>query len=276
MLFVGGCVTMPERSTELQQQIETAENAIERGEYKKAAETIIGLTEYTDNPRDIQNKLSLVLLRHSASSGNTDSLVSLGRIYLGGKDVTQDYETALAFFEAAANAGDAEAKYLLGLMYYSGLGVVEDRQKARLLISEAAHKNFAKAQVEYGSLFLIGSGGTVDMTAALKWFRLAAKNGDQHANEYAELTEDIIQLSRIGNSARQASKRWMKVAIILALIEKNSQRDELEFIKKLQSVLKQNGAEFTSGEIRQIINRVTLYAEQRKEWIARQQEKAPQ
>jgi TPR repeat protein len=161
-------------------------------------------------------------------------------------------------------------------MYYSGLSVVEDRQKARLLISEAAHKNFVKAQVEYASLFLIGSGGTVDMTAALKWFRLAEKNGDPHASEYAELTQDIIQLSRIGNSARQANKRWMKVAIVLALIEKNSQRDELEFIKKLQSFLKQNGAEFTSGEIREIKNRVTPYAEQRKEWIARQQEKAPQ
>ncbi len=68
-------------------------------------------------------------IEFEANQGNIESLVKLGRIYLEGMDVDQDYKKAKECFEKAAESNNAQAYTFLAHMYANSLGVTADESK---------------------------------------------------------------------------------------------------------------------------------------------------
>jgi uncharacterized protein len=56
---------------------------------------------------------------------------NLGRLYMNGYGVSQDYAQAHEWYEKSADAGDADGMNNLGRLYMNGWGVVQDYDKAR-------------------------------------------------------------------------------------------------------------------------------------------------
>ena len=56
-----------------------------------------------------------------AENGDRDAQFNLGRRYLQGKGIRQDYQTARKWFMRAAEKEDAGAQYNLGNIYENGL-----------------------------------------------------------------------------------------------------------------------------------------------------------
>lgn len=105
----------------------------------------------------------------------------LGRMYLRGDGVNQNFDRARVWFERGVAHGDPLAQYGLGLMLLHGYGGKKHIKKAMNLLKISADVDFAPAQVEMGRLHL-DQGSTDDLRQANNYFELAARYGDIEAN----------------------------------------------------------------------------------------------
>ena len=73
------------------------------------------------------------------------------------------------------------AQYNLGVMYRNGRGVSRDQTEAVRWYRLAADQGDARAQYHLGVMYGNGRGVPQDQTEAVRWFRLAADQGDTDA-----------------------------------------------------------------------------------------------
>lgn len=107
----------------------------------------------------------------------------LGRMYLRGEGVDQNFEKAKLWFDRGKTLGDAQCQHGLGLMLLHGYGVPRNLPLATELFKSAADKDFGPAQVELGVLYL-DQGGAEDVRVAGNYFELASRYGLIEANYY--------------------------------------------------------------------------------------------
>ena len=77
-----------------------------------------------------------------------------------GKILSNDPETAAAWFHRSAAQGYADAQFNLGLMYANGEGVPKDPAKAVELFQKAADQGNVDAQNNLGVMYYAGEGCT--------------------------------------------------------------------------------------------------------------------
>ena len=73
------------------------------------------------------------------------------------------------------------AQYNLGIMYYNGQGVPQDYAEAVKWYRLAADQGDAYAQYNLGVMYDNGEGVPQDYKEAVKWYRLAAEQGHAKA-----------------------------------------------------------------------------------------------
>ncbi|KAL2129144.1 hypothetical protein VTI74DRAFT_8179 [Chaetomium olivicolor] len=111
----------------------------------------------------------------------------IGRMYMRGEGVEQNFDRAKFWFERGAILKDAQSQHGLGLLYLNGYGVRADIIQATDFFKLAAAQDYAAAQVQLGSLYL-DQGSNEDVTAASHYFELAGRWGNMEAYYYlAEL-----------------------------------------------------------------------------------------
>ncbi|KAI9805856.1 MAG: hypothetical protein M1825_000470 [Sarcosagium campestre] len=117
----------------------------------------------------------------------------LGRMFLRGEAVDQNFETAGVWFQRGIEFGDHISHYGLGLMYLNGYGVPKDVTKAATYLKASANLDYAPAQVQLGAIFLDQG----DIQIAIRYFEFAARNGHIEAFYYlAELFNQGIGRDR--------------------------------------------------------------------------------
>ena len=109
----------------------------------------------------------------AAKSGDLDSQMILGEMYLDGVGVEIDHQKAFYWLSKAANAGDVEAQYLLGFMYENGLKVAVDIKRATKWYTEAALQGDVLSQYNLAFIYKEGKGEVgKDMKEAFKWLAM--------------------------------------------------------------------------------------------------------
>ncbi|KAG5989986.1 hypothetical protein E4U43_004390 [Claviceps pusilla] len=112
----------------------------------------------------------------------------IGRMYLRGDGLPQNFKQAKAWFERGIKLRDAQSHYGMGLMLLNGLGGKENVKRASDLFQSAASSDYAPAQVEIGRLYL-DQGEPEDLRVASDYFELAARYDSLEAYYYlAEMT----------------------------------------------------------------------------------------
>ncbi|MBP5597545.1 MAG: sel1 repeat family protein [Pseudobutyrivibrio sp.] len=106
-----------------------------------------------------------------------NSNIALGLMYIMGRGVEVDEDTALEHLETASDNGSAKASYYIGQMYESGVGVDKDYEKAMEYYLLAADKDYAPALNQIGYLYYNGYGVDVDFASAVYYQKLAALQG---------------------------------------------------------------------------------------------------
>lgn len=120
----------------------------------------------------------------------------LGRMYLRGEGVDQNYKKAMKWFFRGIKSSDAGSQDGLGLMYLHGLGLPQNTAKATDLFKAAADQEYAPAQVHLGVLHL-DQGQPNDIAIATRYFELAARYANMEAHYYlAEITNQGIGRDR--------------------------------------------------------------------------------
>jgi CRP-like cAMP-binding protein len=93
-----------------------------------------------------------------------------------------DYETVLRLATPLAEAGDVRAQSTLGIVYYRGGGGVQRNYDAALKwFRLAADQGDATAELHIGLMYLDGAGVPRDDTEEAKWFQRAADRGEPAA-----------------------------------------------------------------------------------------------
>ena len=109
----------------------------------------------------------------SAKSGDVDSQMILGEMYLDGIGIKADHEKAFFWLSKAAGHGDVEAQYLLGFMYENGLKVAPNIKRATKWYTEAALQGDVLAQYNLAIIYKEGKGEIEkDMKEAFKWLSM--------------------------------------------------------------------------------------------------------
>lgn len=107
----------------------------------------------------------------------------LGRMYMRGEGVQQDFDRARFWFDRGISHADAQSQHCLGLMLLNGYGVSKNIGKATDLFKASADQDYALSQVQLGVLFL-DRGQPDDVRVANDYFELAARYGNIEAQYY--------------------------------------------------------------------------------------------
>lgn len=115
-----------------------------------------------------------------------------------------EYDIALKYWEPLAEDGDCDAEFSMGLLYFEGRAVGRDYEKARVWWTKAANQGQPQAQNALGVMYAHGEipyslfqcrrgcGVNKDLTAAYKWFGLAAESSSPR-----EQTQAIRLLEKV-------------------------------------------------------------------------------
>lgn len=135
---------------------------------------------YEFGPASVQDySKAAELYRQAADLGDTTAMIGLGILYENAQGVERDMDEALALYTQAGDLGDVIGQFRVGLLYDGGTWGPPDYQAAIRWYKKAANQGLVDAQMKLGGHFFSGFGETVvrDTTEAAKWFRMAAELG---------------------------------------------------------------------------------------------------
>ncbi|KAH7273688.1 hypothetical protein B0J15DRAFT_107511 [Fusarium solani] len=107
----------------------------------------------------------------------------IGRMYLRGDGVAQNFARARLWFERGITQGDAQSQHGLALMLLHGYGGKQNVKLAMELFRASADQDFPAAMVQMGHLYL-DQGGQEDVRIANNYFELAGRHGNIEAHYY--------------------------------------------------------------------------------------------
>ncbi|RYP76585.1 hypothetical protein DL771_001654 [Monosporascus sp. 5C6A] len=125
----------------------------------------------------------------------------IGRMWLRGEGVKQDFKNAQRWFERGIKHGDAQSQWGMGIMNLRGLGVTKNVVAAAQYFKAAADQDFNAAHVALGALHL-DQGTPEDVKVANHYFEAAARWGNFEAQYYlAEMTHHGVGRDKTCNLA---------------------------------------------------------------------------
>ncbi|ETI19796.1 hypothetical protein G647_08809 [Cladophialophora carrionii CBS 160.54] len=182
----------------------------------------------------------------------------IGRMFLRGEAMEQNFEKALTWFKRGVAQGDSFAQYHMGVMYRDGLGVPQDGVRAGAYLKAAAEQSLPLAQSALGVLFLDQG----DIDTAARYFELAAGAGVMESFYYlAELTNQGVGRERNCGLAAAYYKVVAERAEILhsSFVEANSayERGDFEraFIPSIMAA--EQGYENAQANVAYLLDRKT-------------------
>ena len=114
----------------------------------------------------------------------------MGRMYLKGEGVEQNYYKSLQTFGLAAENGYNHANYYIGNQYYYGLGVEQSYEEAINYYTKAAEQKDSYAEYKLGHMYLKGEGVKVNLETARDYFVKSSDRVVMANYELAKLYEN--------------------------------------------------------------------------------------
>ena len=136
-------------------------------------------------PRDEAKAEGVKWLRKAAKQGHPEAQIELAKCYASGEGVKSDLNAAYKWGKKAAESGNARAMYEFYQLPYLHVG--------EEWLRKAAEKGYAEAQRTLGFKYHYGSKGyPLDPVEAVKWYTLAAAQGDREAEKYLDKLKDVV------------------------------------------------------------------------------------
>ena len=112
---------------------------------------------------------------------NPAALVELARLYMAGKGVDKEPETAVGLFQEAADLGYAPGLFHIGYAYLLGEGVEKDLLKARDILGQAAEEGHVFAMMSLAASYRQDHVAIPEPQEALAWYEKAHAAGESKA-----------------------------------------------------------------------------------------------
>lgn len=131
-------------------------------------------------------KNALIFFDIAAECEHKDAQYVLGVMYMHGKGVSRNNETALGWYMKAAENGSVNARRNIEVCYRDGIGTKQSYREALVWFTRAAENGDIDSQFSTAVLYNIGHPDEVqqDYKMAYLWFKIAAENDHVQA-QYA-------------------------------------------------------------------------------------------
>ena len=139
-----------------------------------------------------------------ASSGDANAQCLMGRKYLEGDGVIEDFAEALQWYRKAADQGVAEGQDMVGYMIGEGIGVTQNNLEAVKWHRKAAEQGLGAAQLNLSVCYYNGAGVIQDFIYAHVWSNLAAALGTEGADEMRKRVAEKLSFEQITEAQRIA------------------------------------------------------------------------
>jgi uncharacterized protein len=124
----------------------------------------------------------LRLTRLSAQTGDINGMFQLSMLTYHGVGLPADKVEGNRLFRLAADAGSGDAQHEMGLTYYHGdVGIAKNLVEAARWAAMSARTGSARGQLLYGKLLWAGEGVSQDRNQAVRFYKLAADQGNETA-----------------------------------------------------------------------------------------------
>ncbi len=156
--------------------------AAERGD--AMAQFIAGGMYYKGYGTSPDKKKAFSLLYNAAQNdvSTVESQKLLGKFFIEGQIVPQNFKEAEIWFLKAAEAGDADSQSELAYIYFTGKNGIHDYEKSYYWYELAAQQGLAIAQYSLGIMYFEGyEPRGRDLTLAYAWMSLAASQNNYSA-----------------------------------------------------------------------------------------------
>ena len=226
----------------------------------------IGTTKDEDEASKWQNK-AVSAWRASADSGDTESMIRLGWLYMNGDVVELDKEKAVQWYRKAAEAGNAFGQSALAGCYFKGEGVLEDHEEAAKWMLKSAEQGVDReSQWAMGIFYYDGVGVAKDVKEAVKWLERSAKKGFPKAKYSLALCylkgdgveTDVVKAEKLLEEAtnagdEDAKKEWDKIKEERAEQSRKLAQEKAEKEKKISKL---SDVEDKIEELKERINNI--------------------
>jgi len=136
--------------------------------------------------------------RRAAERGLDEAQLSLGRCYIYGIGVAQDYKEAVEWLRRSTEQGNCRAEGYLAWCYQGGRGVARDRERAFRMFQHSVKQGYGYSEASLGECYEKGLGVKKDLALAKTWYERAAAQGDRDAQQ---------SLERLRRQAARGEKR---------------------------------------------------------------------
>lgn len=126
-------------------------------------------------------KSAVAYYQKSARHGNAEAQFSLGVMFRDAQGVPSNEIEATKWFRLASENGHMKSQRILGWRYQKGIGVDKNLQQAVAWYRKSAEQGYSVAQFDMGVMYDNGWGVEKDESEAVKWYRMAAEQGDDDA-----------------------------------------------------------------------------------------------
>lgn len=129
-------------------------------------------------PTKQEDGVSVEHLKKLAKSGNSNAMLTLGKIYFEGRaGEKQDYKKAYEYFLEAAQQDNPQGMFNVAICYDAGYGVTKNLDEAIRWYYKAADYGVPEAQANASN----AAEQRGDYASALKYLKMLAKNGNPAA-----------------------------------------------------------------------------------------------
>lgn len=133
---------------------------------------------------DAGEPAGLETLKRAANLGHAPAQAHLASLYQTGDGAPVDLAESRRWARRAAEGGDARGMHVYAMELYDGVGGERNRAEALTWLQRAAESGLVDSQYNVARLYENGDEGIApNPTEALKWYMIAARGGDQQAQE---------------------------------------------------------------------------------------------
>ncbi len=168
-------------------------------------------------------KKAVEWLTRAAEQGRSDAHYFLAVIYATGNGVPLSYSKALEWFKFPLDQGDSDTQVYVGWLHENGFGVPKDNSKAAEYYALAAEQCNSSAQYYLGNFYEQGLGVPKDENKAFEYYTLSAQQGDSDA-------QANLGAMYIARHDYEKGKDYLRMA------GENGNQRALETLKKIEAV----------------------------------------
>ncbi len=146
------------------------------------ARVYLAKAEDAEDPADIADFKDQALenFMHAIALGSTDSMYTLGNLYISDYYGEENRGAAVALFQQAAELGHSQSQLYLGHLFSTGREVEKDTATANEYFTQAAANNDARAILSYGRFLSANHSETAD-PRVIDWLERLAKDDNSEA-----------------------------------------------------------------------------------------------